>query len=130
MKNIFTIFVSLAFLSGCASLKKSLLTGATIGAVGGGLIGNAQGQGSSRNRSTNNGLLIGAALGAGIGYLAHKNNTNKLTQTQLKIHEEDTPLLTRPKVKRIWVEDKIQGRRFIKGHWEFVIEEQSEWSSK
>ena len=42
--------------------------------------------------------------------------------------EEMTPLLTRPKVKRVWVEDKVQGKRFIRGHWEYIIEEQSEWS--
>ena len=42
--------------------------------------------------------------------------------------KEEAPLLTQPKVKRVWVKDKVQGKRFIKGHWEYIIKEQSVWN--
>ncbi|MCB0415383.1 MAG: hypothetical protein KDD50_13690 [Bdellovibrionales bacterium] len=132
MKNLITLITLLSFLPGCASLNDSLIAGATLGAATGGLMGNSQGTGSDRHRSTNNGLLIGAALGAGIGYLAYKSKKDKKAQQQqqslMKDSKESTPLLTRPKIKRVWVEDKIQGQRLIRGHWEYIIEEQSTWS--
>ena len=133
MRNIILLLTFLSLTSGCASIRDSMITGTTIGAAAGGLIGNAKGTGSERNRNTNKGFLIGAALGAGISYLAHKTNEKKkmLESQNLPSGEKnEVPLLTRPKIKRVWVEDKIQGKRFIRGHWEYVIEEQSEWSTK
>ncbi|MCB0369034.1 MAG: hypothetical protein KDD45_06160 [Bdellovibrionales bacterium] len=130
MKNSITFFILASLLTGCASMKESLLTGAGAGLVLGAAMGNAQGKGDSRNRSTNNGAIIGALLGAGIGYLGHKSKLKELEKKGLNAHktENDVPLLTQPKIKRIWVDDKVQGKRFIKGHWEYTIEEQSVWS--
>ncbi|USN48494.1 MAG: hypothetical protein H6626_05225 [Pseudobdellovibrionaceae bacterium] len=134
MKNLIILLTLLSLLPGCASLKDSLITGAAVGAASGGLMGNAHSRGHERHKNTNKGLLIGAALGAGIGYLAYKTNKNKKAKEQkqklLTSSKETIPLLTRPKIKRVWVEDKIQGKRFIRGHWEYVIEEQSTWSQK
>jgi len=129
MKRLILIPTLVLSLSGCASLKDSLIAGAGAGAATGGLIGNASGK---NGRSTLNGALIGAAIGAGISYLGYKDKKKKTQEKQVKALEKtnDTPLITQPKIKRIWVEDKISGKRFIKGHWEFVIEENSEWSTK
>jgi|SaaInlStandDraft_6_1057023.scaffolds.fasta_scaffold21631_2 uncharacterized membrane protein YebE (DUF533 family) len=117
-------------MSGCATMKESLITGATIGASGGALIGNSRGTGAERHRNTNKGLLIGALIGTGISYLAFKDKKKKKHRktSKNKIPINNVPQLTRPKVKRVWVEDKIQGKRFIKGHWEYIILEQSNWS--
>ena len=116
---------------GCSSLKKSLITGVAIGGSGGALMGNSKGVGNDRRRNTNKGLIIGSLLGAGISYLAHKDkNKKKLIKIKESQGESKGPLLTKPKIKRIWVKDKVQGKRFIKGHWEYVIEEQSVWSSQ
>lgn len=129
MKKVFLVPTLVLSLSGCASLSDSLITGAGAGAAAGGLMGNASGK---NGRSTLNGALIGAAVGAGISYLAYKDRKKKTQENQIKSLDttNDTPLITQPKIKRIWVEDKINGKRFIKGHWEFVIEENSEWSTK
>ena len=133
MKKVILFMSLLSITAGCASLKESLITGTAIGATGGGLLGNSLGTGDERHRNTNKGLLIGAALGAGLSYLAYQEKQNKkiVEQKQLLTNSKnDTPLLTRPKIKRVWVDDKIQGKRFVRGHWEYVIEEQSQWSTK
>ena len=130
MKRPLIIFVVAGQLIGCASMKESLMTGAGVGLATGAALGNAQGRGDSRDKATRNGAIIGALLGAGLGYLGHKNKLKELEKKGLKAEktQNDVPLLTQPKIKRIWVEDKVQGKRFIKGHWEYVIEEQSVWS--
>ena len=130
MKKTILLLTITGLLVGCASMKDSLLTGAGAGLVAGAAIGNAKGRGDSRNRSTNNGAIIGALLGAGIGYLGHKSKLKELEKKGLNSEKtkNKVPLLTQPKIKRIWVDDKVQGKRFIKGHWEYVIEEQSVWS--
>ena len=130
MKHLILFLMLISLTTGCANMKKSLLVGTSIGLATGAALGNAQASGDERNKSTQNGAMIGALLGAGISYLAHKDKLKKLERERLisEKTKKDVPLLTRPKVKRLWVEDKVQGRRFIKGHWEFVIEEQSVWN--
>lgn len=132
MKKIFLFLVLTSFVTGCASMKESLITGVSIGAVGGAALGNSQGTGRDREKSTRNGAMIGALLGAGISYLAHQDKKEKLQKIQQSNldNKNDIPFLTQPKVKRIWVEDKVNGKRYVKGHWEYVIEEQSSWSQK
>lgn len=132
----YLIVLSLIYTTGCSTLKESVFTGAAIGGVAGGAIGNGQGRGKHRNVTTRNGLLIGAVLGGTIAYLAHKNKkikvkTNKTPNVKLskKKVEENYPKLTRPKVKKVWIKDKVIGNRFIKGHWEFIIEENSQWNN-
>ncbi|MCH2535774.1 MAG: hypothetical protein MK008_15140 [Bdellovibrionales bacterium] len=129
-KNIFLILFLILNI-GCSTLKRSLLTGVAIGGSSGALLGNTKGVGNERRRNTNKGLIIGSLLGAGISYLAYKDkNKKKLIKIKESQGESKGPLLTKPKIKRIWVKDKVQGKRFIKGHWEYVIEEQSVWSSQ
>lgn len=38
------------------------------------------------------------------------------------------PSLTSPKVTRVWVPDKIEGDKYIEGHWVWVLERGSTWS--
>lgn len=132
MRKIFIFSLITSLMTGCASMKESLITGVSVGAVSGAALGNSHGSGRSRDKSTRNGAIIGALLGAGFSYLAHKDKKEKLHKVQqTRIgNKNDVPLLTQPKVKRVWVEDKVNGKRFIKGHWEYIIEEQSSWSQK
>lgn len=130
MKKQTLTLLTLLLLTSCASMKESLLTGVSIGAVTGGALGNAHETGRQRDKSTRNGAAIGALLGAGLSYLIHKSENKKELMEQKKQIKSasDIPLITRPKIKRIWVEDQVSGKRFVKGHWEYVIEEQSQWS--
>lgn len=112
-------------LIGCSSMNKSILLVTTIGGAGGASIGHNFGDGDNAKR--NNGALIGAAIGGLFGYLIHKEQ-NKEKKILSKNIEEQVPLLTRPKVRKIWVKDEVKGKRFVRGHWEYVLEENSEWS--
>lgn len=48
--------------------------------------------------------------------------------TKVAPKKEIDPQLTRPIIKKIWVEDNIVGDRYIMGHWEYQIERNSSWS--
>ena len=109
MKQTVLFLLVASLLTGCASMKDSLITGASAGLITGAAIGNGQGRGDKRNRSTNSGAIIGALLGAGIGYLAHKDKVKQMEKKGLEgmKNKNNVPLLTQPKIKRVWVDDKI-----------------------
>lgn len=113
-----------SYLAGCSTLGKSIALGTTIGGITGTAIGHDIGKGDDRKRTT--GTLIGAAIGGLFSYIAHQNKLNEKTAT--KSVAEEVPLLTRPKVRKIWVKDEIKGKRFVRGHWEYILEENSEWT--
>ena len=97
--------------------------GTGVGGAAGAVIGKNHGRGS--NVKSMQGAAIGAVLGGLLGFLTHKGKKKKTTEVNA---EELPPLLTRPKVKRIWVKDQVQGNRYVKGHWEYLIEENSKWN--
>ncbi len=130
MKKYTINLLILLMLTSCASMKESLVTGVGVGAITGATLGNAHESGKNRNKSTRNGAAIGALLGAGLSYLIHKTkhkNDSIKVQKEIK-SSNDIPYLTQPKIKRIWVKDRVSGKRFVKGHWEYIIEDQSQWS--
>lgn len=57
--------------------------------------------------------------------------TNKGTGDKNKtITKENnkSPSLMAPKVNKIWVPDKIEGDKYIEGHWIWVLEKTTSWS--
>lgn len=44
------------------------------------------------------------------------------------LSKENVPSLTAPEVRRIWVNERIEGTRFIDGHYEYIIDKPSVWS--
>lgn len=113
-------------LNACATAPKSVALGAAIGGVAGGFIGQNQSQNS---QGTVVGLAVGAGLGALVGYLAYKDKVVKQPQNDsLKEMEERFPALTKPKLRAIWVPDKIEGNKYIRGHYIYVIEDAGSWS--
>ena len=124
MKYKFICLLLGCCISGCSTMSKSILLGSAIGGAGGASIGHNFGKGDDAKRTT--GALIGTAIGGLFGYLAHKEQVEKKTVT--KSIEEEVPLLSRPKVRKIWVKDEVKGRRFVRGHWEYILEENSEWT--
>ncbi len=40
----------------------------------------------------------------------------------------NVPSLTSPEVRRMWVPEKIEGNKFIEGHYMYVIDRPSVWS--
>ncbi|MBK9294890.1 MAG: glycine zipper 2TM domain-containing protein [Oligoflexia bacterium] len=113
-------------LNSCATATQSTLLGAAVGGTAGGLLGQAQ-------TANSEGTLVGAAIGVGlgglIGLLSHKEKKaeqNKIESTSKDLDE--FPALTRPKLRSIWVPDAIEGNKYIKGHYIYVIENPGTWT--
>ena len=128
----FILLISLPFiLVSCASVERSTLIGALIGGTGGGVAGSLVTSGHQREGGAIVGTFIGASLGGVIGYLAFKSKDQKHIESGTSNSSLDpkTPLLTSPKVRRVWVPAKIEGEKYIDGHFMFVIEKTSGWSN-
>lgn len=55
----------------------------------------------------------------------NKNNPNP---TVLNKSDVKTPFLMAPKVRKVWVPEKIDGDKYIEGHWMWVLERTTTWS--
>ena len=130
MKAI-SVILALA-VSGCSTLKESTLLGVGVGSIVGAGVGTAAGspRGNEKHGAMT-GAAVGAALGGLMGFLEHKERAKK---ESLKIgsghgaSNADAPFLTKPKVQRVWVPEKVEGDKYISGHWIYVIERPSVWS--
>lgn len=129
MKMLTLIILSI-YLSACASVERSTILGAVLGGTIGGLIGNSNGHDGRREQSTLVGAAIGTGLGSLIGYSSYKEEQKKQREQTLKQNplESRTPFLTAPKVRRVWVPAKIEGDKYVDGHYMYVIEKTSTWS--
>lgn len=127
MKNLAKIIVPL-MLTSCSTVEKSIGLGAAIGGTAGGAIGNRDGS-YNRDKATMQGAAIGAILGGLIGYAAHKDKSKTQSPNIEKVGlEPKAPSLTAPRVRRVFVPARIEGDRYIDGHYEYVIEKTSGWS--
>lgn len=122
------ILILTLLLSGCATMKDSILLGAgTMGAIGTG-VGAAAGNNVG---SALLGLGIGAVFGGTMGFMAFQDKEDKAKQVKSgKKQNEDSkvPSLTSPEVRRVWVPERVDGQKFIEGHYMYVIERNSVWS--
>ncbi len=50
-------------------------------------------------------------------------NSNERNKTDNK-----SPFLTAPKVRKVWIPEKIENDKFIEGHYMWVLEKTSSWS--
>lgn len=126
--NILIILIFPLIMSGCASMEKSMILGAGVGGAFGGGVGNLA---SQNVEGTLLGLGIGAIVGGAIGYLGHTDKEEKERLTKLGIKKEKepkAPSLTSPEVRRVWVPERIDGDKFVEGHYMYVIEHNSVWS--
>ena len=83
------LFLSLFLLTGCSTLKRSVLTGAmsgaTLGATGGAVFSPTQ---SDRNKNAYLFGVLGAALGSGIGYLFFESPKDTKLQSPMLLDEK------------------------------------------
>ncbi len=127
-KSLLTLTIVSLLITACATTKESVFTGAMIGATGGAAIGHNH---SRHSTGKLNGALIGAAIGGAIGYFSHKNKLKKNSKTKIKIKSKKdkySPLLTKPKVRMIWVPDSIKGNRYVEKHKVWILESGSSWT--
>lgn len=126
MKQI--IFLIPLLFSSCATSTQSALLGASIGGGIGGGIGQLE---SGDFKGTAIGLAVGAGIGSLVGFLSHKEKEGGVGQTvtQMKTEGGEFPPLTKPKLKSMWVPDRIEGNKYIKGHFIYVIEDGGSWAN-
>ena len=122
---------SISYLCSCASVQRSTILGAALGGVSIGAAGSMIAGDQHRERGVVVGSVIGATLGGVIGYLAYKSKDRNDVEKAASLNplSPNTPLLTSPKVRRVWVPAKIEGEKYIDGHYMFVIEKTSGWSN-
>lgn len=54
-------------------------------------------------------------------------NKNDINNTSIK-DDNKSPSLTAPKVRKVWVPEKIDGDKFIEGHYMWILEKTTSWS--
>lgn len=56
------------------------------------------------------------------------NKTNKDQSNINNKSNDKSPALTTPRVRKVWVPEKIDGDKYIEGHWMWVLERTTTWS--
>lgn len=133
------IALTLTFMiTGCATPNKSAGLGGTIGAGSGALLGGIADPGNKNEFRTRN-VVVGAALGGMAGLIAgsviHDETEKQKKEAFLKgrasaprgVSQGVMPSLKSPQVESRWVEGKVQGNRYIEGHFEYLITEPARW---
>lgn len=122
------LLLVLPLMSGCASIERSTLLGAaTVGALGTGI-------GLAAEKSAGSALIglgIGAIVGGAMGFATHKEQESKRGQLMnplvTKDFKDNVPPISTPEVRRVWVPAKVEGNKYVEGHFIFVIDRQAVW---
>lgn len=71
-------------------------------------------------------MLLVAVMGLSSCTTLNKNklDINKST----KKDDAKSPSLTAPKVNKVWVPEKIEGDKYIEGHYVWILEKTTSWS--
>lgn len=137
---IHLIALTLAMM-GCATQNKSAGLGGAIGAGTGALLGGIADPGKKGEYRTRN-VMVGAALGGMAGLIAgsviHEETEKQKKEAFLQgrasaprsASQGAMPSLKSPRVESHWIEGKIQGNRYIEGHFEYVIVEPARWEDE
>ena len=123
------IAVCLIALCGCASMEKSVL----LGSAAGGALGSGIGLGVEQSAgSALLGLGIGAVVGGVMGFGVHKDQEAKrgqlATPAITKDFKSKVPGVSTPEVRRVWIPEKIEGNKYIEGHYIYVIDRGAVWN--
>ena len=114
----------------CATSKDSTLLGIGIGSAIGAGFGAAVGSPKGNERKgAITGTIVGAAIGGLIAFLDHREQTNKKLEHASSGYKTrlNDPFVTKPKVRRVWMPEKITGNKYEAGHWMFIIQTPSTW---
>jgi len=76
-------------------------------------------------------LGIGALVGGVMGFAAHKEQEAKRGQLMNPLISKDfkdtVPPISTPEVRRVWIPAKVEGNKYVEGHFIFVIDRQAVW---
>lgn len=135
----YSLLVMTIILSSCATRNQSTGLGGAIGAGSGALIGSIADPGNKGQYRTRN-IILGSAIGGMAGMVAgsmshdsiEKSRKEAFLKGQANAPSKNAvpPALAEPKVESRWIEGRVQGNRYIEGHFEHIIVEPSRWQSK
>jgi hypothetical protein len=110
----------------CSNVPPKVYIGGVLGAGLGTALGH-QVDGTDQSRII--GAIIGAGLGALITSTAGKSSADRppLKPTN---SEEEFPQVSSPRLRSIWIPDKIEGNKYIKGHQIYIIEDPGTWKKE
>lgn len=112
-------------LPGCASVERTSLFGASMGAAAG------LGTGILIEKSVGSALIgagIGAALGAGVGFLAHRDRPAKETIARPNVGPNEIPPLLPPEATCQKAEERIDGAHYYGPRLECEIHKPAIWT--
>lgn len=126
-------------LTACATRNSSTALGGAVGAGSGALLGSIADPGKKGQYRTRN-VILGTAIGGMAGMVAatvvfdrsEKEKRDAFLKGQAAATPKNAvaPQLQEPKVESRWIEGRVQGNRYIEGHFEHIIVEPSRWQSK
>jgi len=122
------LILTIPLLASCASIERSTL----LGAAAAGALGTGIGLAVEKTPgSALIGLGIGALVGGAMGFAAHKGQEAKRGQfinpLLTKDFKDKVPPLSTPEVRRVWIPAKVEGNKYVEGHFIFVIDRQAVW---
>ena len=145
MKNKVIVYLTVAFMMGCASpghvsKEKSVLIGIGLGAATGAITGNMLSQRNKRKWATN-GIFIGAAIGGLGSYMIHNYleerdekvkksvllNFDKFPASMSKGNGIQDFELSRPEVEKECFDWQVKGKALIQSHCVWRINGHSFW---
>ncbi|MEK6555426.1 MAG: hypothetical protein AABZ31_09310 [Bdellovibrionota bacterium] len=131
--------ITLFFASGCATQNKTAALGGLIGATGGAALGGIVNPGKSGEYRTRN-VVVGATIGGMTGLVAGSALHDEIKTRESNAYAKGRasaprfgaggmPSLQEAKVESRWIEGRVVGNRYIEGHFEHVIIEQTKWDA-
>jgi Na+/glutamate symporter len=136
MKRVTALCLLIFAISGCASMKDSILFGAGVGAAGG------LGIGSAVEPSVGSALIgtaVGGIIGGAIGYLGHKSPKGNESPSSEKdgnlravkpLLKNDLPSLLTPEASCTEVDERVEGSIYFGPQIRCTIEKNAVWSVK
>lgn len=130
------------FVSGCASMKESIITGVSTGAATGAIAGSISNK-RDKGKGAVTGALIGAAIGGISSYIIHGSlekrdaTTRKQTLLNLDKFSVSTPnrssgvndfRLSAPDVDKECFDWEVKGGKLVQQHCVWTIKGNSYWS--
>lgn len=132
-KTIVTLMV--IAITGCASMKDSVLFGAGVGAAAGTGIGSAV---EPSLGSALIGTMVGGVIGGAFGYLGHKENQSRKSakhddpvRASVKpLLKNELPSLLTPEASCTEIEERVEGSIYLGPQIRCTIEKPAVWSVK